>query len=864
MRYSEWFKRVGGGNPGALDVGRKLLGYLSVRRQTPGVKTIVERVTLDDGTVVEAAFYGDLPRVIIRAPDGGEACELYVESGLLDLGPNIAPDAAQRFNRGPPQFDDSPATLFFGDGVQCVDGEPGLNGRVRIDSRSLASQCLPKQGDAIESRLTDPVKKQAQAMLPASCWSGLMQRYVQAVYGGDALDYRVVGDHLLVEDVDIGGLGKSVGMVEVSGKHYFVFASEIDVSWCRVKFKSRCAAAVYRAWAIAKANGEDNVADKLLTVALSAASPDADAMMTAATFAPVRFSSPYGWQFHDASAVVVGTNADRTHAQIRRIDFTPSDEGVSASESTIESALLPPSHWGPLVVWPDGSVVELADTQQYLTTEQAFDVPVSCHYSAGNLVVVRYSVESPALPIETQEGRECGDLSGADRNTLVTFPTALIPEPLNCNVHSTSSQPDDKVPPGLNGSSGIYYKLMMPCGLYAAAGGAVTWSNVALSDAIGMSFMSESDSTRTTVIRRDWQLVATSVRMADGSPYPTTSSVSETGATSTGGFAYSASAWTYELLVPGNLACGTISLNNGSGTRDCSSAFSSYCTPIPAWDLSPLSGATGPCFYDYNIDCEMLCADALFDKCSFSSLVGAVCHLVIPRGDSSAGVAVRLETAGVVPIIDSFYGDGWSEDTIHSICEHPLDGNCTGSATATCASPAGPIDIPFVLPSRLDGFYRAANRSNMLLPAENEVTSADRGMEPRMRATFNAISFQGADGYRPAVSRSGAYSPSDVEWTEPKERTTCPGWFEIIGVKPADEPIKVDTATGPSSLEQMVLSAPLYVFQQGYSFDFSASLLLSTIRHADPLSFGNSINMDRQTITGGYPTVNTPSFVGWA
>lgn len=185
-RYPEWFKRAGDfiPAPAALNVGKKLLGYIATRRETPGVDTLVRRVKLSDGTVVEASFHGDQPRVIVYPPDGEQAaCELYVESGMLDLGPNIASDAGERFERGAPEFDDRPATLHFGDGVDCAPGQAGLNGKVRIDTtvRTLRSECLPKNGGSVESRLSDPAKKRAQAMLPASCWSGLMQRYVQAV-----------------------------------------------------------------------------------------------------------------------------------------------------------------------------------------------------------------------------------------------------------------------------------------------------------------------------------------------------------------------------------------------------------------------------------------------------------------------------------------------------------------------------------------------------------------------------------------------------------------------------------------------------------------------------------------------------------
>lgn len=56
---------------------------------------------------------------------------------------------------------------------------------------------------------------------------------------------------------------------------------------------------------------------------------------------------------------------------------------------------------------------------------------------------------------------------------------------------------------------------------------------------------------------------------------------------------------------------------------------------------------------------------------------------------------------------------------------------------------------------------------------------------------------------------------------------------------------------------------------QGKSFVVSpymarTSLLNAKTRPAVALSVGASINMDRETITGGYPKVSTPSFVGWA
>ena len=44
----------------------------------------------------------------------------------------------------------------------------------------------------------------------------------------------------------------------------------------------------------------------------------------------------------------------------------------------------------------------------------------------------------------------------------------------------------------------------------------------------------------------------------------------------------------------------------------------------------------------------------------------------------------------------------------------------------------------------------------------------------------------------------------------------------------------------------------------------AAGLLDAAIYNTDALKQELPIAMDRQTITGGYPKVSTPSFVGWA
>ena len=54
------------------------------------------------------------------------------------------------------------------------------------------------------------------------------------------------------------------------------------------------------------------------------------------------------------------------------------------------------------------------------------------------------------------------------------------------------------------------------------------------------------------------------------------------------------------------------------------------------------------------------------------------------------------------------------------------------------------------------------------------------------------------------------------------------------------------------------------VFQAGFAYTVRRSLLGAETMSSDLLQFGASVNMDREVITGGYPKVSTPSFVGWA
>ncbi|MCR6496235.1 hypothetical protein LJB71_08400 [Thermomonas sp. S9] len=387
-------------HPAALDVGKKLLGYLATRRETPGVETMVRRITLDDGTVVEASFTGDQPAVTVYAADGTENCSLYVESGMLDLGPNIAADAGTRFNPGPPAFDDSYATLLFGDGVDCKDGVPGLNGRVKIDTRkrTVRSECLPRAGSHVRSRLRDPAKKKAQAMLPASCWSGLMQRYVQAVYGGVALNYSGTPTTLTVEGAAFG-VADNWGLLNLGGDLRFVRIDDAGVATLyAVRPKDECFSAVLSLWRSMPERNERELLErrKVLTIALSGCVPGKVAKTIEGLPTGNRhFPKRSAWVFDHDNARAVGVLGQDGMATCYTVTFNPNGGNPTASVQVVKQGKAGAMDGALSVSCASPFEAALAPSQFTLETAQRechYDFPVYAYFSGTSIEVISYTL----------------------------------------------------------------------------------------------------------------------------------------------------------------------------------------------------------------------------------------------------------------------------------------------------------------------------------------------------------------------------------------------------------------------------------------------------------------------------------------
>lgn len=392
----------------ALGYARKLLGYLAGQRRLGAAKTQMIERTMRDGTVVRAEFVGDQAQVTVT-PAGAErqsVCELYVESGLLDLGTNIAADANARFNRGHPEFQDTPATLYFGDGMTCATAG-GLNGRVQALTRSggvtLRSTCLGEAGSAPQpSRLSSPAKKQAQAVLPASCWTGLMQRYVAALYGGVNIDYRLDGDALKILDTSVAIGSVSWGLVADGNKFAFVKIDAETATFYAPKF-SPCGASVFEFWKKLpkSSSGARDRANKVLTIALSECAISADVVGTATLSFSGSPLGGYGWAFSPTEPKATVVTLDGPTSKRYEATFaTGSDDGWSASVVEMESAAMPSSRMVPRpeMVSRTGGRTSLATGATAF--EADVDAPIRAWFSdEGDLEQVRFSALKQDLHI---------------------------------------------------------------------------------------------------------------------------------------------------------------------------------------------------------------------------------------------------------------------------------------------------------------------------------------------------------------------------------------------------------------------------------------------------------------------------------
>jgi len=874
-RYPEWFKKVGdtAAHPKALDVGKKLLGYLAIRRETPGVQTLVQRVTLDDGTTVEASFAGDQPQVIVYSPDGKDACELYVESGLLDLGPNIAGDADKRFNRGPPEFGDTPATLYFGDGVDCSPGDAGLNGKVRVNAKTktLTSECLPKQGRTVQSRLTDPAKKKAQAMLPASCWSGLMQRYVQAVYGGDSLDYSVSGDVLIVEGVQVGGIGMSVGLVNLEGSLQFVYAGSGPVYAANVRFKTKCGEAVYRMWKQVRDRAPAAEADKILTIALSEAYPD-DVMTQIGDAGELQFVSSYGWQFNpdEPNAYVVAV--DDANAMLKRLSISAGVAGLSAEITDVEVSELPPVMVSCAVSNPGMSAIPMCVTNADAVAARGgavrgskYEHPIACYFDDGLVVIYYIHDNSLDRDVVVPDGMQCGTGYSPGQRQNIAIPGE---DGYNYLVNATEDQGDFFTADYWT-NFGYQHAGNAITGVYARRDGATLWSTVEDTPVLYLRTNSPL-SPHAEYVGGAWNYTALFYEyVAAGTD---TESGYESGTTGVSPPVYYSGTNNTASYMSADPLCGRhdegVYMNCGEATPP---AFTETCEE----GESP--------FYETEWTITRPISNYTTRAADVQVIAGAAHEIAIPRGDCASVACARVNRQGCAPRygMDASPATNYSHSVMvqkHYTGGHVFEpptvpeeclgaGRIEGESTLTCNGV-----LKEVVPYASGSADHLAVCVTCWVPGEPWIRQQE--VAAFMQATTKIL-FNDAD----TATRAGGIKQFGGAGTDVFTTTwafTAGASFEFLidsqhGAFFRDHitsdfdhaPTTVEDAGGESSIEEWVIRDES-ILQRDFDYTARRSLLGAKTQWDDPFAFGASVNMDRETISGGYPKVRTPSFVGWA
>ena len=863
-RWPEWCRKVGetATHPAALNVGRKLLGYLSTRRETPGVQTLVKRVTLDDGTTVEARFIGDQPQVIVYAPDGHETCELYVESGLLDLGPNIAADAGERFDRGPPEFDDRPATLYFGDGVDCRQGEPGLNGKVRVTpaAKRLVSECLPKQGRSVESRLRDPAKKKAQAMLPASCWSGLMQRYVQAVYGGTALKYSGTPEALTVEGVTIR-LDESWGLLELSGKLRFVQIGDGgNATFYEVKPKSPCFAAVLALWRTLRDGDDAAVADKVLTIGLSGCKiGDSISVADGLPTGNRHFKKRAAWAFsRDGRKAVAVLESDGV-ASVYEATFTINSTGaLSVSASARESAdAFNGSAW-PLIVgdaspWKGGGAAKSGiEGEDELAEGDSFDFPVYAYYDRSDVKVVRFSILAAGRVVDDLSYcMRAGDQYGYRLDGFSNYVTGA----------TIRVSPDGGADKSNACGATIKGVIEVARGYYADG-----WSSVSVCKAL----IPMGDDNLLVPVAKKMDVMGVDSDLIEGSVTVTS-----------------------ESLVADYLA--TYCANTGIGFGVGGVCFPYNMTGEPCTTIADVmvSDPDPPPCFSSTLDSVVFTAT---NEYAPYTLKGAVF-----LGDIGAGSVPVLSLAfGATDVFVctdyTFVGGSGGHATVNTWMNSSFNGTdfrgssgvsveqrtCTASGagsftvTRTWSIPPPAPAGDFILHLGQQGVGQnmaiSRNGSGVLqytkTPLDTGWTihvmpTGARGVESATILVAGSATTQ-FDTQRGCATVSPD-SPADATPFAPGDADldAC-AVYEMVGLRDLiDDHIETEFPDGPKAWSLQDGTNHDWLMD-GFAYEGARSLLSAVIEPMPMLDRGNSVNMDRQTISGGYPKVSTPSFVGWA
>lgn len=921
-KHTGWVAWRGGrdGIAGAAQhLARKLLGALKTRMSAvKNMDTLSDKQVMDDGTVVEVAWMGGEPLVRVTPPgDEDEAsCIMYVESGLLDLGENIADDAAERFNRGRPEFNDDPATLYFGDKMDCT-AFGGINGRVEVAVNEkgigLRGACLIGDGTPFESQLTDPVKKQAQAVCPASLWTGYMARYIAAIYGGNTINYRAAEDsnclELIKADPDNPDADPEVlvtlspwfesdtwGMLDIGGVMRFVkITSGGSVTVYTAGFGD-CANYVMQFWRRIK-DGDRGRANKVLSVALSDCRPllETPKATFTLTLGSSRTLGSYGWAFSTVAAKAMIVLQTANDCVVHELTFDVDDDGeITCNDATVETELKPGRFWKGELLYPspeDGDTKTEAFEQEagdaYCLNGTTYDPAIRAWYEYDPVskqdqhAFVRYKVDV-GTPADDLEETLCDS-----SNTYYDSPefdstySLAIPLPFV----DSGCRPDlDCIYMG-----GRRKNTQVSSGFHLEVGGVAKWTRVELYDAF--SFTAEGG------VAKD-----ITVRLKAMEP-PTEANTTEFSCLST-----------VELIDFYVLTDGILSEGGVSVCVDMTADAPTNCH-LFGFDTTPSEGGA-----DHDINC---CTDGFgtptVTQQSLSTTLTGNAYLrdsidvggidmrapdeflVLPYGAATLPLAVEYWLKGLRNGARTTALNGTLKiDNLHQ----------TMTVTVQCAEgdPAGtcldnsviwdinyePVLAPFGFSPATDGvlnYYQLNGLTFDQTPVPYTTTdgSNEQGVATPCAwvndTTFDyaptCIGAYGQEFFRSLVSSPDGDEEFDVDASvlfvdpdSPIPAFDIGDWTgsscyanqaHLLDVPTSDDHIEVAVSEGGTKplAKEAGESQPMYI-SRDFQYRALRSQLDDTVTPILNATFGASVSMDREVISGGYDTVYSPSFIGWA
>jgi len=421
VRYTEWvhWLRSGGGNSPLLrSVARTLLGTEKERVDRGELYQSVRRVRLADGSMITVGFLNGQPYAHIEsspelaAENEGELCEIYMQSGVVD--------AAAGSTLYPPS-DATCATIVTGLATDAylrvvTDGA----GNATITGRCEAATAFAGFTDTVVNGTTYTAaqKRAAQKRAPASCFSGLLSVYVQALYGSKDAAYRLTADNTGLE-IPVGDgthlrlrwapgtltSSDANGLVNLAGDYYFVAYGAGSAVYYRRMTTTACYVPLHILLKryVPSTPADQAAMDRFESFFLSAGRPAATAAAVALSGATIEtLTSPYGTTYGAQFSRRAATATYVYHGRRVTATFAPDSVSCVENENVTDLLALEDTPFFPRLhfVSADGTTVNNVNTKPAPPTidEDALptsvDAPIWAYYSAdGTLQVLRYSCE---------------------------------------------------------------------------------------------------------------------------------------------------------------------------------------------------------------------------------------------------------------------------------------------------------------------------------------------------------------------------------------------------------------------------------------------------------------------------------------